>query len=180
MVPVCPLDTGPQLAAEHRALCRAYAAVQARCSELLACQRAEIARLQTQVVQLHAAAVLRTTQAAWLPPGVDSHTLALGPPPAGTVLRLQTTPKVPAAPTAPALPALFSVSGCTPAQPPVPAKLALLEASLQAAELVICQTGCLSHGAYWRDHGHCRRTGTACLLAAAPAFSIPLVPLACP
>ncbi|MNE90567.1 hypothetical protein D3C80_1880960 [compost metagenome] len=39
-----------------------------------------------------------------------------------------------------------------------------LEASCAAADLVICQTGCLSHGAYWRVQDHCRRTGKTCVL----------------
>ena len=43
-----------------------------------------------------------------------------------------------------------------------------LEASLVAADLVICQTGCLSHGAYWRVHDHCKRTGKACVLVDQP------------
>ena len=43
-----------------------------------------------------------------------------------------------------------------------------LEASLQAADLVICQTGCLSHGAYWRVQDHCQRTGKACVLVERP------------
>ena len=46
--------------------------------------------------------------------------------------------------------------------------LARLEASLVAADLVICQTGCLSHGAYWRVQDHCRRTGKACVLVEQP------------
>lgn len=33
-----------------------------------------------------------------------------------------------------------------------------------AAEWVICQTGCISHDAYWRVQDHCRRTGRTCLL----------------
>ena len=41
---------------------------------------------------------------------------------------------------------------------------ALLAQSLRAADLVICQTGCLSHDAYWRVQDHCRRTGKACVL----------------
>ena len=36
---------------------------------------------------------------------------------------------------------------------------AALEASLVAADLVICQAGCVSHDAYWRVQDHCRRTG---------------------
>lgn len=41
---------------------------------------------------------------------------------------------------------------------------ATLEASLRAADLVICQTGCLSHNAYWRVQDHCKRTGKPCVL----------------
>ncbi len=44
----------------------------------------------------------------------------------------------------------------------------VLEASLQAADLVICQTGCLSHGQYWRIQDHCKRTGKTCVLVAQP------------
>jgi Uncharacterized protein conserved in bacteria (DUF2325) len=45
---------------------------------------------------------------------------------------------------------------------------AALEASLVAADLVICQTGCVSHDAYWRVHDHCRRTGKQCVLVDQP------------
>ena len=43
-----------------------------------------------------------------------------------------------------------------------------LEASLVAADLVICQTGCVSHGAYWRVRDHCTRTGKECVLVDRP------------
>lgn len=33
---------------------------------------------------------------------------------------------------------------------------------LAAAERVICQTGCISHGAYWRVKAYCRRHGGPC------------------
>lgn len=45
---------------------------------------------------------------------------------------------------------------------------AALEASLVAADLVICQTGCVSHDAYWRVQDHCRRTGKQCVLVGQP------------
>jgi hypothetical protein len=45
---------------------------------------------------------------------------------------------------------------------------ALLESSLLAADLFICQTGCVSHGAYWRVQDHCRRTGKRCVLVEQP------------
>src|SRR5450830_1473777 len=46
--------------------------------------------------------------------------------------------------------------------------VAELEASLVAADLVICQTGCVSHDAYWRVHDHCKRTGKQCVLVEQP------------
>lgn len=43
-----------------------------------------------------------------------------------------------------------------------------LDASLAAADLVICQTGCISHDQYWRVQDHCRRTGKPCILVDRP------------
>lgn len=48
---------------------------------------------------------------------------------------------------------------------------AQLEASLAAADLVICQTGCVSHGAYWRVKDHCKRTGKRCVFVDKPSTS---------
>ncbi|CDG83670.1 DUF2325 domain-containing protein [Janthinobacterium agaricidamnosum] len=45
---------------------------------------------------------------------------------------------------------------------------AALEASLVEADLVICQTGCVSHDAYWRVQDHCKRTGKQCVLVEQP------------
>lgn len=53
---------------------------------------------------------------------------------------------------------------------------ARLEASLVAADLVICQTGCLSHGAYWRVQDHCRRTGKPCVLVDQPPQALRFMP----
>ena len=33
-----------------------------------------------------------------------------------------------------------------------------------AADLVLCQTGCLGHGNFWRVQDQCRRSGKACVL----------------
>ena len=46
-----------------------------------------------------------------------------------------------------------------------------LEASLNAADLVICQTGCISHDAYWRVKDHCKRTGKRCVFVDNPSAS---------
>ncbi|MBI3283790.1 MAG: DUF2325 domain-containing protein [Burkholderiales bacterium] len=48
---------------------------------------------------------------------------------------------------------------------------AQLEASLAAADLVICQTGCISHSAYWRVKDHCKRTGKRCVFVEQPSAS---------
>jgi hypothetical protein len=46
---------------------------------------------------------------------------------------------------------------------------ARLDATLAAADLVICQTGCISHDAYWRVKDHCRRTGKRCVFVGTPS-----------
>ena len=44
-----------------------------------------------------------------------------------------------------------------------------LDATLAAADLVICQAGCISHGAYWRVKEHCKRTGKRCVFVECPS-----------
>jgi hypothetical protein len=46
---------------------------------------------------------------------------------------------------------------------------AKLDSTLAAADLVICQTGCISHDAYWRVKDHCKRTGKRCLFVDTPS-----------
>lgn len=46
-----------------------------------------------------------------------------------------------------------------------------LVTSMGAADLVICQTGCISHDAYWRVKNHCRRTGKPCIYLDNPSAS---------
>lgn len=43
------------------------------------------------------------------------------------------------------------------------------EADLLEAGLVICQTGCMSHGAYWLVEDHCRRTRKPCVMIGQPS-----------
>lgn len=47
----------------------------------------------------------------------------------------------------------------------------LLDNGLAAADLVICQTGCISHQAYWRVKDFCKRTGKRCLYVDNPSMS---------
>lgn len=46
-----------------------------------------------------------------------------------------------------------------------------LDASLAAADLVICQTGCISHDAYWRVKDHCKRHNKRCVFVDKPSAS---------
>lgn len=48
---------------------------------------------------------------------------------------------------------------------------ARLDATLAAADLVICQTGCISHDAYWRVKNHCKRSGKPCVFIENPSMS---------
>lgn len=48
-------------------------------------------------------------------------------------------------------------------------RLAQLDSALSAADLVICQTGCISHNAYWRVKEHCKRTGKRCAFVESPS-----------
>ncbi|WP_083748651.1 DUF2325 domain-containing protein [Pelomonas sp. KK5] len=49
--------------------------------------------------------------------------------------------------------------------------VAKLDTSLAAADLVICQTGCISHDAYWRVKDHCKRHGKRCVYIESPSAS---------
>lgn len=46
-----------------------------------------------------------------------------------------------------------------------------LDASLAAADLVVCQAGCISHNAYWRVKDFCKRTGKRCVFVENPSAS---------
>lgn len=46
-----------------------------------------------------------------------------------------------------------------------------LDSSLAAADLVICQTGCISHNAYWKVKDFCKRTGKRCVFVENPSTS---------
>ncbi|MGM9486730.1 DUF2325 domain-containing protein [Ideonella sp. YS5] len=48
-------------------------------------------------------------------------------------------------------------------------KVTRLASTLDSADVVICQTGCISHDAYWRVKDHCKRTGKRCLFVDNPS-----------
>lgn len=155
---------------EHHALMRDYGQAQTRCSEQLRLQAREIDRLKAQVIRLRAAIMIGET--AWLWAGNDR----IASPRGSSVLRAGVELGRSIAALLRRilrLPSRWSTEG--PAAPfesvTAPANAASkrddsdgLEASLGAADLVICQTGCLSHGAYWRVQDHCKRTGRTCVL----------------
>ena len=157
---------------EHLALVRHFASTQARCSELLARQATEIETLRSQAIRQRAAIVMRDTALAWA--REDHSALEASIP--GLPRRAALTRRVEAL--------LGRIQDlmrerlghhraagiAVPADRGAPdtEALAALEKSLVAADLVICQTGCLSHGDYWRVQDHCKRTGKACVLVEQP------------
>ena len=170
---------GETLLREHLALTRQYGAAQRRCDAALLAQRQRIAQLEGEAVQLRAALARQVSSQAY---AHQDHARLLA--------------AVPGLPTRAALKqrvealvervqdlmrerlqwqwwqdgrrrrATAAVVRDTPLVADADARA--LEESLMAADLVICQTGCLSHGAYWRVQDHCRRTGKACVVVEQP------------
>lgn len=163
---------------EHQALARQYGAVQRRCDETLAAQRREIEALQGEVLRLRAALVQRVSSQAC---AREDHARLLATIP-GLPARAALKRRVEALVErvqdlmrerlqwqwrqegrrrrAAAVVRDAPLAGDADAR--------ALEESLMAADLVICQTGCLSHGAYWRVQDHCRRTGKPCVVVEQP------------
>ncbi|WP_338760282.1 DUF2325 domain-containing protein [Massilia sp. METH4] len=157
-----------QLLHEYAALLRAHGEAQARCSELIRAQALEIARLEAQAMRLRAEVVKRDTALALAKEDRAALELAVPGLPKRVALarqvealqarvrelmdQLQRRERQPQPAVAP------------DRLPSPAAELGNLEADLAAADLVICQTGCMSHGAYWRVQDHCKRTGKACVL----------------
>jgi chromosome segregation ATPase len=161
------VDEFDQLLREHAALLQAYGDVQVRCNAQIREQAREIELLEAQSMLLRAELIKRDTALAWARedraaleqaiPGLPKrvtlarHVEALQ----ARVRELMDELQQRGLRAAPAnRQDALSQAG----------DLADLEADLAAADLVICQTGCLSHGAYWRVQDHCKRTGKACVL----------------
>ncbi len=171
---------------EYVALVREHGSAQLRCSELVSVQACEIERLRGEAVRLRAAVIVRETALMWARedqaaleraiPGLPRR-VTLARRVEALVARLQDLLRERArgqwfqGRVAAALPpvALEASVGLPFDEGRASERdVARLEASLQAADLVICQTGCLSHGAYWRVQDHCKRTGKACVMAQQP------------
>jgi hypothetical protein len=122
---------------EHDVLLRAYAKAQDRCSRLLAEQAAEIVRLRAAVIVRDTALSMVRGERSVLCVGQPDET-------SGPTRRL------------------VEIAGGRFLHHQ--ADDSAFEAGLRAADMVICQTGCLSHDAYWRVQDHCRRTGKPCVM----------------
>ena len=171
------------LSQEFLALCRQLGEAQTRCSEVVAAQAAELERLQREVVRLRAAVIVRDTRLEQAhvalqdareaqPPGLPRrkemarHIRMLAERVATLSReclrrRLQAAAQEVSEPAAPP-----QDQAAVPATHPMPMHQPphALDESLAAADLVICQTGCISHDDYWRVQDHCRRTGKPCIL----------------
>ena len=130
------------LAQEHGVLLRRYGALQRRCTEHAHVQAQEIARLQQQVMRLRAQRIQRDSALAWEREDRQRLLAAIADWPA-----LALAPHT---------------------DDDAHADAEWLEHSLRCADLVICQTGCASHGAFWRVEDHCKRTGKTCVLVEQP------------
>lgn len=171
------------LSQEFLALCRQLGEAQTRCSEVVAAQAAELERLQREVVRLRAAVIVRDTQLEQARAALEDARQAQSPglqrrkemarhirmlaERVATLSReclrwrLQAAVRNGSEPAA-----LAQGEAAVPAAHPMPAQQPphALDESLAAADLVICQTGCISHDDYWRVQDHCRRTGKPCIL----------------
>lgn len=172
-----------RLQQEQSVMVAHLARVQSRCSTLIQQQAAEIAALKAQTMRLHAAVIARDSALAWAAQDRAALEAAIPDLPQRATLarrvqdlsqRLQELmrekfmPLVTAPTRSPQT--MQAAEQATPqALPADTSDIAALEASIVAADLVICQTGCLSHGAYWRVQDHCKRTGKTCMLVAQPA-----------
>lgn len=156
---------------EYAALLRQYGRVQAVCSELAATQHARIVRLEADIMMLRAQLLIRDTALACARDDMAQLQAAIP----GLPKRLNLVRRV--ASLSERIDVLMGE------------RMAQAMQARRAADLVICQTGCVSHGAYWRVHEHCRRTGKQCVLVDQPQAmhfvrsvgqAVPPVPAALP
>lgn len=185
---------------EFMVLCRQLGEAQQRCSAALAAQAAEIDALRSEVVRLRGALVVRGTQLAMAREALEqAHAATPGLPHRRAMAQhiralaeritaltreclrwrlaaqqgsVQSPLPSPSPSQAPAQ------SRLTPSMPfatqahVLQGGISALDASLAAADLVICQTGCISHDDYWRVQDHCRRTGKPCILVDQPLAAL--------
>lgn len=155
---------------EHKILLQSHADAQARCSALLRAQAEQLRRMDAQLIRTRAALVRSQTALAWeredraaierSVPGLGRR-VTLGRQVAALQARVH---ELMGELHRDALHAGPERAGAADTALQPDEMSAELEASLEAADLVICQTGCMSHGDYWRVQDHCKRTGKVCVL----------------
>ena len=138
------------MAREHSVLLRQYGALQRRCGHQVLAQAQEIERLQQQQVRLRASLIVRDSVLAW--EREDRRKLL-------DAMALRPEDEIEAEHERDST--LMHLHGHE-------SDADWLEHSLRCADLVVCQTGCISHGAYWRVEDHCKRTGKTCVLVEQP------------
>ena len=143
-----PDDEFQQLRLEHGALMQIYQEVQIRCTEQIQSLTHEAEKLKRQLIRLRAQLIARDTALFW--EREQRHALAIE---LAASLLTQSSPRK---------------TQLSPASLPATPEQQLLESSLHAANLVICQTGCISDGDYWRVEDHCKRNGKPCVLVDEP------------
>ena len=143
-----PNDEFQQLRLEHGALMQIYQEAQIRCTEQIQALAHEAEALKRQLIRLRAQLIARDTALSW--EREQRHALAIN---LAASLLTQPSP---------------GKTQFAPASLTVTPEQQLLESSLQAADLVICQTGCISDGDYWRVEDHCKRNGKPCVLVDEP------------
>lgn len=162
-----PLDDDPQidtLSYEHRLLLRLYGDAQQRCSRQIVEQAAEIERLEAEILLLRGRLIERDSRRWLAPPTLAG--LLQGAASVVRGLRLRWRGRRFKA----RVQALFRQRPGKTGDAPTAAAPTLEELgrSLAAADLVICQTGCLSHKDFWRVRNACKRTGKTCVLVTDP------------
>ena len=127
-----------QLAHEHGVLLRQHGTLQLRWTELEHRRQADVAQLHALIVRLRAQVLIQDSRLLWEREDRATLPADAAPPPL--------------------------------ARPKDPEDMPLrwLTRGLLAVDLVICQTGCISHGGHWREDDHCRRLGRSCLQVTHP------------
>lgn len=180
------LSDTDQLRSEHAALLQAYGRVQADCTQRLMQQAERIEQLETALLQARIGVIVRDTRLAWAAADRQALKDAAELPRRKTLARQvdQLIERVRSLTRQRAgAPRSVLCIGNDDYAAALARQLVestggrfmkhegaddALEASLKAADLVICQTGCISHDAYWRVRDHCKRTGKQCVLVDQP------------
>ncbi|MFN3436315.1 MAG: DUF2325 domain-containing protein [Acidovorax sp.] len=179
---------------EFLALCRQLGDAQQRCSAAMAAQAAEINALRSEIVRLRGALVVRDTRLAMAHDALEHAQAATPGLPrrkamarhismlaerittlSRECLRWRLAAEVDALDLQRAKQggaALAEAAHSAHTRPMGEAQAYDLDANLAAADLVICQTGCISHDEYWRVQDHCRRTGKPCILVDQPLATL--------